>query len=177
MDLIYESANNFMKLKDTKYHFVFVQNRKKHEVVLDFCPSDYRHATGLHHVTDIVMENNPLKLIDSILNKKPAEVTDIKLSKSKKYKEISPWTGSVEERVSDMRYIENCLDTSEFMRIYKTQSFGSWINADYFIETYCKELRAFVYIFIRKRDESNNYVIVSFLERRLFFKGFLHIGC
>lgn len=86
MDIIYESADNFIKLQNTKYHFVFVQNRKRHEIVLDFHSSDYRHATGLHHVTDIMIENNPVKMVNAILYKKPAELTDIKLEKSKKYK-------------------------------------------------------------------------------------------
>jgi len=35
MDIIYESADNFTKLENTKYRFVFVQNQKRHEVVLD----------------------------------------------------------------------------------------------------------------------------------------------
>ena len=46
MDIIYESANNFVKLSKTRYRFVFVQNRKKQEVILDFYPSDFRHAVG-----------------------------------------------------------------------------------------------------------------------------------
>jgi len=171
MDIIYESADNFIKLQNTKYHFVFVQNRKRHEIVLDFHSSDYRHATGLHHVTDIMIENNPVKMVNAILYKKPAELTDIKLEISKKYKEISPYTGSVKERVSDIRYIENCLDTSEFIRIYKIQVFGSWIKAEYFIEAYCKEIKTNVYIFIRKREESDNYVMVSFFRKKTVFQG------
>ena len=67
MDTIYECANNFIELENTKYHFVFVQNRKSHDIVLDFCPTDFRHAIGLHHVTDIVIENNPSKMIEAIL--------------------------------------------------------------------------------------------------------------
>ena len=138
MDIIHESASNFFKLKNTKYHFIFVENRKKQEVVLDFFPSDYRHATGLHHITDIVIENNPVKLIDGILNKNPPEITDITLERSKKYKDFTPRTGSVKERISDIRFIEECLDTSDF---------------------------------IRKREESDNYVIVSFFRKRVVFKG------
>ena len=36
MDIIYECANNFIKLENKKYHFVFVQNRKSHDIILDF---------------------------------------------------------------------------------------------------------------------------------------------
>ena len=171
MDIIYESAENFIKLKDTRYHFIFVQNRKKHEIVLDFCPSDYRHAAGLHYIDDIVIENNPGKMMEAILVKTPPELTDAKLETSKKYKEVKPYTGSVRERVSDMRFIEECLDTSDFMRIYKMQPFGSLINAEYFIETYCNAIKAHVYIFIRKREESDSYVVISFFRKKVTFQG------
>lgn len=171
MDKIYESADNFMKLENVKYHFVFVQNRRSHDIVLDFFPSDFRHATGLHYVSDIVIENNPVKMIDAILHKVPAEITDAKLEESKKYKEILSSTGSVKERVSDMRFLEKCLDTSDFMRIYQVQPFGSQIRAEYFIESYCKELNTNVYIFIRKREESDNYVVVSYFRKRVAFNG------
>ena len=171
MDIIYECANNFIKLENTKYHFVFVQNRKSHDIILDFYPSDFRHATGLHHVTDIVIENNPVKLVDAILSKESSKITDIKLNESKKYKEVSPTSGSIKERVSDMRFIEQCLDTSDFMRIFKIQPYGSQIRADYFIEAYCKEIKSNVYVFLRKRMESDNYVIVSFFRKKVVFSG------
>lgn len=171
MDIIYESADNFIKLANTKYHFVFVRNRKSHDIVLDFLPSDFRHATGLHYITDIVIENNPVKLIDAILYKKPPEITDKKLNESKKYNEVLTTYGSVKERVSDMRFLENCLDTSDFMRIFQIQPFGSQIRADYFIESYCKNIQSNVYIFIRKRIESDNYVVVSFFRKKVTFTG------
>lgn len=50
MDIIYECTDNFIKLENTKYRFVFVQNRKSHEIVLDFYTTDFRHATGLHYI-------------------------------------------------------------------------------------------------------------------------------
>ena len=171
MDIIYESVNNFIELTNTKYRFVFSQNRKSHSIVLDFHPSDYRHATGLHHVTDIVLENNPSKLIYAVLKKTPQAITDEILEKSRKYKEFSPYSGSIKERVSDFRYLENCLDTSDFMRIYQIQRFGSQIRADFFIESFCKAIRENVYIFLRKRAESDNYVIVSFFRKKVVFEG------
>ena len=171
MDKIYESVTNFIKLETVKYHFVFVQNRKRHDIVLDFKSSDFRHAAGLHHVTDIVIEKNPIKLVDDILNKNPSAITDEKLDKSRKYREVAPLTGSIRERISDMRFLEKCLDTSDFMRIYQTQTFGSFIKADYFIESYCKETASNIYIFIRKRDESDNYVMVSYFRKKTPFNG------
>lgn len=88
MDLIYECANNFMNLVNTKYHFVFVQNRKRHDIVLDFQPSDFRHATGLHHITDIAIEKNPMKLINAILYTVPSKISDRKLEKVKNIKQF-----------------------------------------------------------------------------------------
>ncbi len=170
MDTIYESANNFLKIIDKKYRFVISHKRKTKEIVLDFQSSDYRHATGLHHITDIAIERNPIKLINAII-KEPRAVTDITLNKSKKYKEESPYTGSVECRVSDIRFLESCLDSSDFIRIYQIQKFGSLIGADYFIETHCKEINSDVYIFIRKREESDYYVVVSFFRKKVSFNG------
>ena len=171
MDIIYECANNFVKLINTKYHFVFVRNRKSCDIILDFHPSDFRHAAGLHYITDIVIENNPNKIIDAILNKEFSGITDSKLNESKKYKEISPTSGSIKERISDMRFIEQCLDNSDFMRIFQAQSYGSQIQADYFIESHCKEIKSNVYIFLRKRAESDHYVIVSYFRKKVVFNG------
>ena len=96
-------------------------------------------------------------MMDAILRSDFPEITDTKLNESRKYKEISPTSGSVRERVSDMRFIEQCLDTSNFMRIFKLQPYGSQIRADYFIKAYCNEIKANVYVFLRKREESDNY--------------------
>lgn len=170
MDIIHESAHNFIKLEKTKYHFVFVQNRKSHDIILDFKISDFRHATGLHHITDIVIENNPIKLVEAICKNSPT-ISDRKLNESKKYKEEAPFTGSIKQRIADMRFLEKCLDSSDFMRIYQVQHFGSFINADYFIESFCEDIEANIYIFIRKRDESDNYVVVSYFRKRISFRG------
>lgn len=170
MNIVYESADNFIKITNKKYRFIVSHKRKTQEIILDFYPSDYRHATGLHYITDIVIERNPVKLIDAIL-KEPYMVTDEILDKSKKYNEISPYTGSIKERLSDMRFLESCLDSSDYIRIYQIQPFGSIIGADYFIESFCKEIKSNVYIFIRKREESDTYVIVSFFRKSVLFKG------
>lgn len=171
MDIIYESAQNFKKLENVKYNFVFVQNRKMHKITLDFMITDFKHAAGLQYITDIAIEKNPAKLIDSILSDNKYKITDEKLSKSYKYKEELRYAGSVQERVSDIRYLEKCLDTSDFMRINKIQTFGSWITAEYFIEAFCREINSIMYIFLRKRAESDNYVIVSFFRKKTVFQG------
>ena len=62
---------------------------KKHDITLNFCLADFRHAAGLHHITDIVIENNLIKTMDAILRSDFPEITDTKLNESRKYKEIS----------------------------------------------------------------------------------------
>ena len=70
-----------------------------------------------------------------------------------------------------MRYLERYLDADNFIRIYQMQDFGSKINADFFIESTLKERGTTAYIFLRKRQESDNYVIVSFFQKYQMYKG------
>ncbi len=168
MDIIYECGKNFKELLNVKYHFTISVNRKLKQLTLDFQSEDFRHASGLHYVDDISIENNPSKLVESILSH---EITDEILNKSNKYKAISKDSGSVKERISQMRYLENYLDNSDFIRIYQMQNFGSLINAEYFIEASCFNKHTTVYIFIRKREENDNYVMVSFFKKHNTYKG------
>lgn len=49
MDKIYECANNFNNILETKYFFTIVSRRRVKELVLDFKTEDFRHASGLHY--------------------------------------------------------------------------------------------------------------------------------
>lgn len=169
MDIVYESARNYQNLLKVKYHFVFSINRKKNEITLDFMPSDFKHAAGLHYIDDIVIEKDPEKVLNAILSTKNPKITDSVLEKSEKYGRVCGQFGSVKNRISDMRYLEKCLDESQFLRIYKNN--GSVIEADYTIETYSEDINNNIYIFIRKREESNNYVIVSFFRKSKSIDG------
>ena len=162
MDKIYECANNYNKLQDVKYVFTIVENRKEKVIMLDFKREDFRHAAGLHHIDDISIENNPSRLIDSILNK---SLTDAMLEKSTKY--ITPRTdgGIIKERVEELACLEEYLDKSDILRIFTVQNFKCDIEADYFIEASNLKRYTTVYIFIRKRRENDNYVVVSFFKK------------
>lgn len=168
MDKIFECAQNFKKLVNTKYCFHISAHRKVSIITLDFLIKDFRHAVGLHYLNDIEIEENPEKVMDSILD---GEITDAMLEKSDKYKISSQYCGSIQERIDDMRYLEACMDQSDFLRIYQIQPFGSRINADYYIEATNSAQKTKAYIFIRKREESDNYVIVSFFRRHMVFRG------
>lgn len=168
MDKIYECANNFNKLIGTKYLFAISSKRQVKTIVLDFTIEDFRHATGLRYIDDISIEKNPSKLINSILN---GNLTDTVLEKSAKYKATHPEGGSVEERVSEFRYLEEYLDKSDIVRIFKVQDFGSRIEAEYFIEATSYSRHSTVYIFIRQRIENENYVVVSFFKKHNTYSG------
>lgn len=169
MDKIYECANNFNKLTKTKYAFTIVSKRKLKTIVLDFMKEDFRHASGMRYIDDITIENNPSKLVDAILNQ---SITDEMLEKSTKYTTAKrPEGGSVKERVAEFCYLEDYLDKSDFIRIFEVQNFGSWIEAEYFIEASNRQRQTTVYIFIRKRVENDNYVVVSFFEKAATYKG------
>lgn len=169
MDVIYESAAGFAKLLDSKYRFIVSHKRRLHEIIVSFKAEDYRHAVGLQYLDDIVIENDPAKVLEAIFDE---TITDEILNGSDKYKKkLYKEGGTVEERISEMCFIEEYLNTSDFIKIYEFQTFGSWIDADYFIETTSKARQRTVYIFIRKRQEDDTYVIVSFFEKHAVFRG------
>lgn len=168
MDKVYKSAETFKRMLSVKYTFVVSHKRKLKTIVLDFQSEDFRHAVGLHYIDDIVIERNPSKVIDAIINKK---ITDKILYKSNKYNANLPYCGNVKERIEEMCFIEEYLDKSDFIRIYEWQAFGSNIEADFFIEASNMKRKSTVYIFIRKRVENDNYVVVSFFKKHNVFRG------
>ena len=169
MDKIYECGRKFADLLNYKYHLVVSGNRKIMKLTLDFKETDLRHISGLHYIDDIVIENSPSKLFTAILKK---EITDDVLKKSRKYNSKELYEGgSIEERVSEMRFLERYLDENNFIRIYRMQEFGSKVMADFFIESTLKDLNSTVYIFLRKRQESENYVVVSFFKKYQTYRG------
>lgn len=168
MDTIYKCASDFSNLLSTKYNFIISHNRKTENIIIDFKAEDFRHVIGLHYVDDITIEKDPAKVIPAILENR---ITDEVLSKSDKYIKKLSDGGSVRERVEELCFLERYLDSSDYIRIYKMQDFGSQIRADYFIEATNKERKTTVYIFIRKRIENNNFVIVSFFKKYSVFKG------
>ena len=168
MDKIYECVKQFNNILEIEYVFTIVSNRKLKSIVLDFAKEDFRHAAGLHYVDDISIENNPSKLVDAILSK---SITDELLEKSTKYTTTRREGGSVKERVSEFCYMEEYLDKSDVIRIFQMQDFGSAIEAEYFIEASIYERHTTVYIFIRKRLENDNYVVVSFFKKSTVYRG------
>ena len=167
MDIIYECAQNFINLLNTQYIFTVSRKRQTQQIILDFTIEDFRHASGLHYIKDINIERNPSLLVDSILS---YGLTDAMLENSYKYNKNNDNYGSIKERVAEMKYLEKYLDESTYMRIHQAQDFGSMIDADYFIESTINENQT-AYIFIRKRTENNNFVVVSFFPKYRIYRG------
>lgn len=168
MDTIYKCGQNFQSLLDVKYHFAISVKRKIRHLTIDFQPEDFRHISGLHYIDDISIENNPSKVMDAIMSD---EITDKILDKSSKYTVANKDSGSIKERIAEMCYLESYLDKSDFFRIFQMQDFGSLIDAEYFIEASNNSRKSTVYIFLRQRTESENYVIVSFFKKHSTYKG------
>ena len=71
-------------------------------------------------------------------------------------------------------YCRNIIDNYNnfnIIKIFKIQDFKSDIDAEYFIESSNFNRQSTVYIFIRQRKESDNYVIVSFFKKHNIYKG------
>ena len=168
MDVIQECAVNYRKLLNVKYHFVISLRRTTREITIDFEEKDFRHMSGLHYITDIQIERDPEKVMDAIIN---GDITDKILESSDEYNKIHTEGRSVKNRIEQLRYLEEYLDVSDFIRIYEMQQFGSLIQADYFIEAKSSQRKTTVYAFIRKRTQNDNYVVVSFFAKTNTYKG------
>jgi hypothetical protein len=168
MDVIRECAENYRKLLDVKYHFVISLRRNTKDIIIDFDEKDFRHMSGLHYISDARVERNPEKVISSITN---GNITDEILESCDEYKKIHAEGRSIKSRVEQLRYLEEYLDISDYIRIYEMQQFGSLIKADYFIEAKSSKRNTTVYVFIRKRTQNDNYVIVSFFAKTNTYRG------
>ncbi|SDB04306.1 PBECR4 domain-containing protein [Butyrivibrio sp. INlla16] len=168
MDIIYECAANYRELLNIKYHFVISLRRNTKDITIDFEENDFRHMSGLQHIDDIHIERDPAKVIEAIIQGK---ITDEILESSDEYKKIHPEGRSIKSRVDQLRYLQEYLDISDFIRIYEMQQFGSLIRADYFIEAKSSKRKSTVYVFIRKREQNDNYVVVSFFVKTNAYKG------
>lgn len=167
MDKILECAINYEQLIETEYDFVLSVHKKARTITLSFELEDFRHMIGLQYIDDIDIEQRPEKIIEAIKNN---DITDDSLEKSQKYLDDKREGKSVKTRIEDVIDLEAYLDISDVkkdssIRIFEMQPFGSFIKADYFIEATLGALKKTVYIFIRKRVESDKYVIVSVFRK------------
>ncbi|HBI61650.1 MAG TPA: hypothetical protein DDY31_10645 [Lachnospiraceae bacterium] len=165
MDLIYDAAAKFLVLEQFEYHFVVSRKRKLHTINLNFTDTDFFHIAGLHYLTDVAIPRNRTKTMDEILIKH--SITDPVISRSVHYVSKDSKT-DVKSRIEELRFLEEYLDTDNFIRIFNRNQKGlsSVIRADYLIESWFKNSSDTVYIFIRRREENPEYYcIVSFFKK------------
>ena len=168
MDVIYECGVNFGKLIGTTYQCVVSKKRNTYNFTIDFDLTDFYHLAGLGYLIDIDIPKNRTNTIHYIKIKK---ITDELLAKSKYFKHDSLTNRDIQSRISELRFLEEYLDVNNMINIYNTRdgtNQNSLIKADYVIQSRRPNSFTDVYIFLRKRDESDNYLVVSF-----FVKGAL----
>lgn len=167
MEQIQESAKQFKRMADTiSYRFVTARNRKSHKFTLTFRASDFYHAAGLQHLTDLEIPRNT----DAITWVQNNHITDEYLKKSKKYNSKEDEEKDIESRIRELQYLEQYLDCNNFIRIFQPNPQNqkgertSKIECEFIIESQFKKPGPVVYICIRKREEDDTYVIVSFFK-------------
>lgn len=172
MDLICECATKFILLERYEYRFVVSKKRKIREIILNFHDSDFFHLAGLHHLTDISIPRNRKDTLKNIIEKR--KITDSLLYRSRFFVN-SESDKDIESRVEELRYLEEYLDTDNFIRIYNTENmkyFHSNIDAEYIIESWLPGTREGVYIFLKQREESPlMYCAVSFFKKGTVIYG------
>lgn len=165
MDKIQECAVNFSKLINTTSYVFHLANRNVRVVSLDFNKKDFYHLAGLQYLSDINIPKDRKNTISWILNKKDP-VTDDYLAQSEFYKGKSNDEKDIENRISNLRFLEQYLDENNIIRIYSPKvgpKNNSFIRCDYIIESCLKGGTATVYIFLKHRSGADSpCTIISF---------------
>lgn len=143
----------------------FSDNKKITVFEIDFKEKDFHHAVGLQYLNDISIPKNPKKTIEWILDK-DNPVTDNYLAKDSNYKGRPGQERDVELRISEFRYLEEYLDTDNWVYLYSPKDSpykSSIIPCDYIIKSHSKERNQTVFIFLIRRGSTDSPCrIISF---------------
>lgn len=153
-DKIQECAARFLDLANTTSYVFHLAKREVRVVRLDFMLEDFHHLAGLQYLIDIKIPRNRKKTIAWILNKKEP-ITDEYLSRSRFYKGNERDEKDIENRIANLRFLEQYLDENNIISIYSPKDGPknqSLISCDYIIESRIKEFRTTVYIFLKYRS-------------------------
>lgn len=174
MDKIQECASAFRTLASTTSYIFHTSLKGKISVIeIDFQESDFHHAIGLQYLVDLEIPRDTRKTVDWIIDNK---ITDDDLSKSCFYKGKLNDEKDIEKRISEIRYIEEYLDSDNIVYIYSPHNApknNSLIQCDYIIESKLPNKNTIVYIFIKRRQtNSNSFRIISFgVKKRVSYGG------
>ncbi|MBR1559385.1 MAG: hypothetical protein IJ646_03995 [Clostridia bacterium] len=166
MDSIYECAKSFRGLLTTRYLFVVSKRRTAIQFTLDFMETDFYHLAGFQHLDDIAIErdrNRTLDLIDRRV------ITDGLLAKSRFYRDVPRVEYSdVKRRIEALCRLEQYLDARNYIKVFAVTDARSisLIGAEYVIKSSLRGAPDPVYIFLRRRRESDNYCVASFFPEK-----------
>lgn len=166
MDTIYECAAKFSILEDFEYRFVLSKKRKSFELHLNFLDSDFSHLAGFQYLSDINLPHNHKNTLKDIIETR--KITDRLLEKSRFYNS-KQFQKNVKSRIEELRFLEEYLDTNNFIRIFTTRdtpNIHSRIRAEYIIESRLEGGNESVYIFLAHRGENSKYLgVISFFKK------------
>ena len=165
MEVIQECAKNFKALIDNNTQYIYhVSLKQKVKVfTIDFQYADFKHAIGLHYLTDLSVPKQASKTIPWIIDEKKP-ITDDYLRKSVFYKGSSHDEKDIELRISEAVCLEEYLDINNIVYIYSPKDFprnNSIISCDYIIKSYIKERNKTVYIFIKHRNGEDSPCVIK----------------
>ena len=154
MDKIQECAQNFMNMVNTTSYVFHLANRGIQVISLDFALKDFHHLAGLQYLTDINIPKDKKNTISWILNK-DHPITDNYLARSMFYKGKENDEKDIENRIAELRFLEQYLDENNIIRIFSPKvgpKNNSLIKCDYIIESKLKGSHTTVYIFLKHRN-------------------------
>lgn len=104
MDLLKKAASVYDKMLDTEYLFVSGKNGQLHSHILKFTSDEFKHAVGLHKLTDIpaICRSSSSNLLFLI---KSGQLTINDISRSTHYSQI-------ESRIKNLAHLEEYLDNA-----------------------------------------------------------------
>ena len=160
-------------MTNIEYEFHVSEKRKIRKMILKFSQKEFFHLAGLQHLNDIALPKNRNTTIQDALNKK---MTDEILAKSKYYVNSIKDEKNIRDRICELQYLEEYLDTNNIIKIFSakdTPFLHSDIKADYVIESSLLKRSKTVYIFLKERKEQQGvYCIVSFfVKKKLTYGG------
>ena len=133
-DILYSSAIEYEKLLNKGYYILLGRKNKKYILNLRFKRADFFHLAGLQHLTDITFSSkNKERIFKEILNKK---ISNEMLKKSVFYERFC-----IEERIVNLKRLEEMLDSSQFMFLINHKEYLKYtrIYADYLCEYFLPE--------------------------------------
>ena len=163
-------------MTNVKYEFHISDRRKIRKLLLSFSQKEFFHLAGLQHLNDIALPKNRNTTIQAVFDKK---ITDALLAKSKYYVNSLKEEKNIRDRICELQYLEDYLDTNNIIKIFSikdTPFLHSDIHADYVIESSLSKRCKTVYIFLKERKEQPGvYCIVSFFVKKNFTYGGLKL--